>query len=256
MVHAVLDSHAPGVATIDVTHSIPPHDVRTGALTLWRAALWLAPAVILAVVDPGVGTPRRAVALEVAEAATVLVGPDNGLLLPAALLLGRITAAVKLPPAPAAPGATFHGRDVFAPAAGRAAAGTPVERLGRPIDPASLLGEPVPEPRAATGPTAHRNELRAEVLWVDRFGNAQLNVTPAQTGPGPLVVHTTAQDGGKTRTMRIVASYGAIAPDQVALVIDSYGFLSVCCDRRPAAERLDLRPGDAVRIWPARPPEP
>ena len=149
VVHAVLATHAPAADRIDLTHQIPAHDIRAGALTLWRAAPWLVPGVILGVVDPGVGTERRAVAIEVAggvagahpsgahsgdqtagahpaPSPTVLVGPDNGLLLPAAHLLGPITAAVELPPNPDAPGATFAGRDVFAPADGRAAAGTPV----------------------------------------------------------------------------------------------------------------------------------
>ena len=248
MVHAVLDTHAPGVTTIDVTHSIPPHDVRAGALTLWRAAPWLAPAVILAVVDPGVGTQRRAVALDVPAAGTVLVGPDNGLLLPAALLLGRITTAVELPPAPDAPGATFHGRDIFAPAAGRVAAGTPVEELGRLIETASLLGEPVPEPvRLDDRPRAEAPGVEAEVLWVDRFGNAQLNATADPRAPDRWEATTRAEGA---HAVRIVSSYGEIAPDQVALVIDSYGRLSVCCDRASAASRLGLHAGDIVRLRP------
>ena len=255
MVHAVLDTHAPGVTIIDVTHTIAPHDIRAGALTLWRAAPWLAPAVILGVVDPGVGTERRAVAIEVADAGTVLVGPDNSLLLPAALHLGPVTQAVELPPDPGAPGATFHGRDIFAPAAGRAAAGVPLHQLGDPIDPATLAGAPVPE---ATADPA--GSIDAEVLWVDHFGNAQLNATAAQLnitaaqlnaaaahlGPGPLTVHTP----GGTETMRIVASYGAIPPDDHALVIDSYGYLSISSNRRPAAAHLGLRPGDRVLLRP------
>ena len=262
VVHSVLHAHAPSAARVDVTHHIPPHDIRAGALTLWRAAPWLAPGVILAVVDPGVGTKRRAVAIEVAAAGTVLVGPDNGLLLPAALRLGPVTAAVELlpgaptpppgapsaPGAPAAPatsssaplGATFAGRDLFAPAAGRAAAGVPLSDLGTPIDPNTLAGEPVNE--ATVNPAG---DVDAEVLWVDRFGNAQLNATPAHAGPGPLRVSGT---GG--RAARVVVSYGDIAPDDFALVVDSYGFLSICCDRAPAAERLGLAVGDRVRLSP------
>lgn len=239
MVHAVLERHAPGVARIDVTHRIPPHDVRAGALTLWRAVPWLVPGVILGVVDPGVGTQRRAVAIEVASRGAVLVGPDNGLLLPAALHLGPITAAVELPPPPNAPGATFAGRDVFAPAAARAAAGVAVADLGQPIDPETLAGEAVPEPTMAG------SSVEAEVLWVDRYGNAQLNATPAHTGPGPLRVETGREPAG---TMRVVASYDAIGPDDLALVVDSYGYLAICAHRRPAAARLGVGPGDQVRL--------
>lgn len=240
MVHAVLSTYAPAAARIDLTHRIPPHDIRAGALTLWRAAPWLAPGVILGVVDPGVGTARRAVAVEVAGAGAVLVGPDNGLLLPAALRLGTITGAVQLPPNPLAPGTTFDGRDVFAPAAGRVAAGAPLSDLGQAVDPASLAGEPVPEPVI----DPDRGSVEAEILWVDHFGNAQLNATPAHTGPGPLRVRV----GEWEATLRVVASYGAIPPDELALVVDSYGHLSVCSPGRPAAERLGLRPGDQVRL--------
>lgn len=248
MVHAVLRRYAPRAAVVDLTHQIPRHDIRAGALTLWRAAPWLAPGVILAVVDPGVATSRRSVAIEVAGAGTILVGPDNGLLLPAALHLGPITDAVELAEdtpdgveKPITGGATFAGRDVFAPAAGRAAAGVPVAELGRAIAPASLAGEAVPEATPTSG------GIRASVLWVDHFGNAQLNVTPATAGPGPFRVRA---GEGPAIVMRSVRSYEGIAPDELALVVDSYGHLSICCDRRSAADRLGLRPGDAVLLQP------
>ena len=241
VVHAVLHRRAPHASVIDLTHRVPRHDVRSGALTLWRAAPWLVPGVILAVVDPGVGTSRRAVAIEVAGAGAVLIGPDNGLLLPAALRLGSITQAVQLGPSPEAPGATFAGRDVFAPAAGQIAAGTPVADLGPSIDPDSLTGEPV------AAPTRTDAGLEARVLWVDHFGNAQLNATPDDTGTDP--VHVQA-GSGPARRLRIVTSYEAIAPDEFALVVDSYGHLAICCDRRSAADRLALGPDDPVLLRP------
>jgi S-adenosyl-L-methionine hydrolase (adenosine-forming) len=241
VVHAVLHRTAPGAPVVDVTHHVPRHDVRAAALTLWRAAPWLAPGVLLAVVDPGVGTTRRAVAIEVATAGAVLVGPDNGLLLPAAVHLGPITQAVELPPNPDAPGATFAGRDVFAPAAGRVATGTPLSDLGSTIDPDSLAGEPV------HGPDTTPHGIEARVLWVDHFGNAELNATPEDIGPGP--VHVQAA-GGPARQLRVVGSFEAIHPDEFALVIDSYGYVAICCDRRSAAERLALNPGDPVVLRP------
>ena len=241
VVHAVLHRHAPQAQVIDLTHQVERHDVRSGALTLWRAAPWLVPGVILAVVDPGVGTSRRAVAIEVAAAGAVLVGPDNGLLLPAALRLGPITEAVELGPSPEAPGATFAGRDVFAPAAGRTAAGIPVADLGSSIDPESLSGEPV------AAPTRTTDGIEAHVLWVDHFGNAQLNATPDDTGPDPVHVQV---GSGPALHLRIVTSYEAIAPDEYALVVDSYGHLAICCDRRSAAHRLALETGDPVLLRP------
>ncbi|MDQ1565199.1 MAG: hypothetical protein QOF96_79, partial [Actinomycetota bacterium] len=133
---AVVLRAAPTAQIIDVTHNIPPFDVRAGALALARAVQYLPPGVVLAVVDPGVGTDRRAVAVEVE--AGFLVGPDNGLLAPAVAMLGgamRVVALTNPEYQLEAPGATFAGRDIFAPAAGYLAAGTPVERLGELVDP-------------------------------------------------------------------------------------------------------------------------
>ncbi len=243
IVHRVIARRAPGVPIIDLTHQIPAHDVRAGALTLWRAAPWLTPGVILAVVDPGVGTSRRSVAVEVAAAGTVLVGPDNGLLLPAATILGPLTGAVELP-AHHEGGATFAGRDVFAPAAAELALGADLDRLGPAIDRDSLAGMPVPEPHA--GPDG---SLRTEVLWVDRFGNAQLNVRPADLDhPSGLV---DLRGGRYTGPARLVAAYGQLGPDELGLVTDSYGLLAVSCRGASAAARVGLQPGDEV--WIGRP---
>lgn len=232
--------YSPTARVVDVSHLIPPHDIRSGALTLWRSAPWLVPGVILAVVDPGVGTERRAVAVEVAAAGAVLVGPDNGLLLPAAVRLGGPSAAVELPPNLHAPGATFAGRDVFAPAAARAANGEPLAALGRPIDPATLAGQPVSGPQVEDG-----GRLRTEVLWVDRFGNAQLNATPEDVARliGSVAEARTAT---AAHPVRVVRSYGGIGGDEVALVVDSYGLLAISCNRRSAAATVGVAPGDAV----------
>ena len=250
MVHAVLHRTAPHARVIDVTHHIPRHDVTAGARTLWRAAPWLVPGVILAVVDPGVGSDRRAVAIEVATAQAVLVGPDNGLLLPAALHLGPITNAVELAPPRTTDqptGATFAGRDVFAPAAAQLGAGTPLAAVGQTIDPDSLAGEPLP--------VAHETEHGTEaiVLWVDHFGNAQLNATPADTdtvGSGTVELRLEDQPARPALRLRVVTTYEAVAPDDFALVVDSYGYLSICCDRDSAAARLALQPGDRVVLRP------
>jgi S-adenosylmethionine hydrolase len=240
IVHLVIARRAPGVAVIDLTHQLPAHDVRAGALTLWRAAPWITPGVILAVVDPGVGTRRRAVAVEVAGAGTVLVGPDNGLLLPAASSLGPLTAAVELPSRHTG-GATFAGRDVFAPAAAELALGAELSRLGSPIDPGRLVGSPVPEPTG--GPDG---SLRAEVLWVDRFGNAQLNARPADADHlGPIV---DLQAGSHAGPARRVVAYGELDAGEVGLVTDSYGLLAVSCRAASAAARLGLRLGDRIMI--------
>ena len=252
----MLHRHAPGARVVDLTHGVAPHDVRAGAFTLWRAVPWLVPGVILAVVDPGAGPSRRAVALRAGPA--VLVGPDNGLLLPAATRLGGPSEAVELDPAgsaappPAAPpvGVTDAARDLFAPAAGALAAGAALTDVGRPVDPATLTALAVPAPVADP---AGRG-VRAEVLWVDTFGNAQLNLTAADLdrlappAGAPVRLETGAADHRQAVTVRVVASYAEIGEDQFALVVDSYGLLSVSADRRPAGAALGLVAGRAVRL--------
>jgi len=248
---AVVLRAAPSARLIDITHGIPPFDVRAGALALARAVQYLPPGVVLAVVDPGVGTDRRAVAVEVESG--FLVGPDNGLLAPAVAMLGGASRVVSLTNRDyqlEAPGATFAGRDVFAPAAGYLAAGTALEELGDPVDPTSLVPGTVPLPRDDEGRAA------GEVLWIDRFGNAQLNIDPGDLAalgvePGGALEIRCGQD---RRTGRWVGSYAEAGPLELAVVVDSYGLVSLTLDRRPAAEELGLRAGSEVVLGPV--PEP
>jgi hypothetical protein len=241
VVKAVIHDLAPDATIIDLTHGIPPHDVRAGSLALARAIQYVPAGVVLAVVDPGVGTARRAVAVEVAGGAGVLIGPDNGLLAPAVSLAGGAERAVSLTSTEhqlPAPGPTFAGRDVFAPAAAHLCAGVPLEALGDPIDPAGLLPGVVPLTRIEDG------DLHAEVLWVDRYGNAQLNVSPEEVEDyGDRI----GLRMGETRRTGVRAdAYAAIGTGQIGLVVDSYGLVSIALDRRSAAEELRLAPGDTV----------
>ena len=245
VVKSVIRSIAPHVTVVDLTHEIPAHDVRAGGLTLGRAAQYLCPGVVLAVVDPGVGTERRGVAIEVGGGQSYLVGPDNGLLAGAVAMSGGATAAValtnpdyQLP----APGPTFAGRDVFAPAAAHLCAGVPLAGLGDAIDPLSLLPGLVPLTREEEG------TLVGEVLWVDRFGNCQLNVDPDDIAAfGPRVQ---LRWGDDVRTAEVATTYQGIPPGQVGLVVDSYGMLSVCLGRRPAASELRMPVGTEVTLAP------
>jgi S-adenosyl-L-methionine hydrolase (adenosine-forming) len=242
----VLRSLAPEVAVVDLTHDIPAHDVRAGALCLARAVQYLCPGVVLAVVDPGVGTDRRAIALEVGGGQSFLVGPDNGLLAPAVAMVGGADRAVALTNPEyqlRAPGPTFAGRDVFAPAAAHLCDGVPLYDLGDPVDPASLL--------PGVLPVTHLDgdELAAEVLWVDRYGNAQLNVDPDEIDDwGPRIRMRFGNGFGDGRTLVRARAYGDLAPGDVGLVVDSYGLLSVAIPRGSAAERLGLDAGDPVRL--------
>ncbi len=254
VVKAVIRAIAPHVAVGDVTHQIPPHDIRAGALALARSMqyLTLAPAVVLAVVDPGVGSSRRAVAVEAAGGddgetpGAVLVGPDNGLLASAVAMAGGARRAVSLTNAEyhlPAPGATFAGRDIFAPVAAHLCAGVDLAELGELIDPVTLLPGVLPLTREEEGAVV------GEVLWVDRFGNVQLNVDPDDLllMDDPLVLSW----GDKRRTAVRARSYSDLRPGQVGLVTDSYGLVSVALDRRSAAAELKLASGDAVTIKPA-----
>lgn len=242
---SVIRDLAPHATAIDLTHGIRPYDVRAGALALARAIPYVAEGVVLAVVDPGVGTKRRAVAIEVADGAGVLVGPDNGLLAPAVAVAGGATRAVELDD-PAyhlpTPGATFAGRDVFAPAAAHLCLGVDIAELGTPLDPALLTPGMVPLPRHET------DGLHCEVLWVDRFGNCQLNI-----GPDELAALTTADIVTVTvdddrRAARIVSTFAELSAGSIGLVLDSQGMYALALDQRSAAAELHLAQGDAVVI--------
>jgi S-adenosyl-L-methionine hydrolase (adenosine-forming) len=245
VVKSVIRSVAPAAAVVDLSHEIAPHDVRGGGLCLARAAQYLCPGVVLAVVDPGVGTERRAVAIEVGEGASVLVGPDNGLLAPAVALVGGASRVVELTnPAYqlAAPGLTFAGRDVFAPAAAYLCRGVPLDELGPGVDAAGLRPGTLPLTRI------EGDRLHAEVLWVDRYGNAQLNVDPDElAGYGEAVA---LQVGGSTRVARRARTYAELRTGEIGLVVDSYGLVSVAVDRSSAADELRIAAGDPLSLAP------
>jgi S-adenosyl-L-methionine hydrolase (adenosine-forming) len=248
VVKSVIRSIAPHVTVVDITHEVPPYSVKTGALTLARSVQYLCPGVVLAVVDPGVGTTRRGVALQVGEGESYLVGPDNGLLAPAVGLVGGATAAVELDNPDyqlPAPGATFAGRDVFAPAAAHLCAGVPLEELGTGIDTASLLPGVMPLPREESG------SLVGQVLWVDRYGNCQLNLDPEQIeGWDERVQLRWSGPRAGVRTVKWATSFAAHGKGEVGLVVDSYGLLAVAVAEGSAADLLGLEAGDEVALTP------
>ncbi len=235
--HGVIARLAPDVRVIDVTHLVHPGDVTRGAAVLAQTIGHLPAAVHLAVVDPGVGTARRAVAVETPGG--LLVGPDNGLLPWAADALGGIRAAVELTNqdwfGPTV-SRTFHGRDVFAPTAARLAAGAPLADAGDPIDPAGLVR--LPEPVVASGD----GWLEAEVLTVDRFGNVQL-AAPGRTlaGLGPVLrVGEVPAVRGET--------FGSAPAGGLVVYVDSADKVAVAVNGGRATVVLAVTPGDIVRI--------
>ena len=243
---SVIRSIAPHVTVVDISHEIRPYDIKGASLTLARSVQYLCPGVVLAVVDPGVGTQRRAVAIEVGDGQSYLVGPDNGLLASAVGMVGGATGAVELK-APEyqleAPGATFAGRDIFAPAAAHLCAGVPMDDLGPRVDINELVPGLVPLPREESG------ALVGEVLWVDRYGNCQLNFDPGEIdGWGDRVQLRWTRPREGVRTARRATAYEQLEPGQVGLVVDSYGLLSVSVPRGSAAETLGLEAGDELSL--------
>jgi S-adenosyl-L-methionine hydrolase (adenosine-forming) len=237
----VIRSIAPHVTVIDVVHDLPPHDVRAAGLSLVRSVQYLAPGVVLAVVDPGVGTSRRAVAIEVADGEAVLVGPDNGLLAGAVAMVGGASRAVSLTNAEyhlPAPGPTFAGRDILAPAAAHICNGVDLLELGDEVDPMSLTPGLMPLPLEEDG------TLKCEVLWVDRYGNAQLNVGPEDVEAMGDPVRLEMAQG--RRTAWRASTYADLKPGQLGLIVDSYGLVSIALDRRSAAEELHIAAGEGL----------
>ncbi len=246
VVKSVLRDMAPHVTVVDLTHGIRPFDVRGGSLALARAIPYVASGVVLAIVDPGVGTARRAIAVEVAGGEGVLVGPDNGLLAPAVAVVGGADRAVELTNPEhhlPAPGATFAGRDIFAPAVAALCNGVDLAELGPLVDAAVLMPGMVPIPRDEP------DGLHAEVLWIDRFGNCQLNVGPDDLTAGVEV--WTVAIGDERRSARIASAFAELGPGSVGLVLDSQGLYALALDQRSAAGELRLATGDVVLLSPA-----
>ena len=245
VVKAVIRDIAPHAQTIDLTHNIAPFDVRAGSLALARCISYIPSGVIVAVVDPGVGGSRKSIAIEVADGEAVLVGPDNGLLAPAVAMAGGAGRAVVLTNEEyhlQSHGATFAGRDIFAPVAGHLCNGVDLAELGELIDADELLPGMVPLPRQEA------EGLVGEVLWVDHFGNCQLNIGPdeiAEWGPQLQVSF-----GESQRVATRKRTFSDVSTGAVGLVVDSCGMLALVLDQRSAAMDLGIGPGDQITLAP------
>ena len=246
---SVIFDMAPHVHITDITHGIAPFDVRAGALALARSIQYVPAGVVIAVVDPGVGSERKAIAVEVAQGRGVIIGPDNGLLASAVATAGgpdRVFALSNTELHLEAPGTTFAGRDVFAPVAAFLCNGGLLEEVGEELDPASIMPSVIP----LSTDTTHEKYgagLKCEVIWIDRFGNCQLNVGPEDVEHlGPVLRLVVGDD---VRSMSVVSHYAAIAPGALGAVIDSYGMLAICMDQSSAAQQLRLGVTDGVEIY-------
>jgi S-adenosylmethionine hydrolase len=244
--HGVIKAIAPDVEIIDVTHGIPPQQVLQGALVLANTTPYMPQGVHLAVVDPGVGSARRPLALRSADG-RLFVGPDNGLLVPAAERLGGIAEVHELANADYAldiVSRTFHGRDLFAPAAAHLAGGVPLEALGPPVAADALARLDLPE--AEVG----ESRIHATVLYIDRFGNVQLNLTRehlrrAEVTPGTVVEVELALDRYYAVAVRTFAD---ARKGDVILYEDAYKNIALAISGGNAAELFAAAPGQEVRI--------
>lgn len=233
---------APSALLVDLTHEVPAQDVRTGAFLLWTAVeAFLEGSLHLAVVDPGVGSSRKAVAVK-SRRGDVLVGPDNGLLVPALERLGGQVAAVELSePRYWGPqrSRTFHGRDLFAPVVGHLASGVPLEQLGRPV-------ERLEAPFTFPPPAQEQSGLVGEVLHVDTYGNLVTNI-PGELLPERFTVHI----GSAVIRDAPHAHYMAVAPGELLALVGSTGLLEVSAREGSAQAMLGASRGERVRIEPA-----
>jgi S-adenosylmethionine hydrolase len=249
--HGVMAGIAPDARVLDVTHGIPRHDIRSGALVLRRALPYFPAGVHVAVVDPEVGAERRAVALRTAEDDRVLVGPDNGLLIPAAQRFGGVAEAVeitrsthRLEPT----SATFHGRDVFAPVAARLAAGDPLGEAGDPFAPADLVSLELPEARVENG------EVIAHALANDRYGNVILDVAHGQIkGSGLKLGGAVEVDvAGAVARARFATTFADVAPGELLVYEDAQRNLALAVNRGSALGELGLTRDAELRLRPVR----
>ena len=228
-------SIAPNAPIVDVTHNTPPQDVRSGAYLLWSAVeTFPADSIHLAVVDPGVGSPRRGLAIR-AKRGDTFIGPDNGLLIPAVERLGGISLTVELTAREfwrPQPSASFHGRDVFGPVAAHVVNGVPLDRLGPPVSPSDLS-------RAATWPPP--DGLNGQVIHVDTYGNLITNF-PSENLPRAFAVVI-----GDRRVPR-ADYYAAVAPGELLALVGSAGLLEISAREANAAHLTGAVRGTPVRV--------
>jgi S-adenosylmethionine hydrolase len=246
---AVIARIAPGATVIDLTHGVRRHAVREGATILANALPYAPPGVHLAVVDPGVGTPRRAVAVRAGLEERLLVGPDNGLLWPALERLGGAVEAVdvslsrlRLEPI----SATFHGRDIFAPVAAHLARGAPLSEAGEQIPPESLVTLQASQP--AIGP----DRVLAHVISVDRFGNAVLDLADHHLPASGLRMGRSVaiETQGQSQEAVFTLTFADVGVGELLLYLDSHKSVALAVNRGSAAAEMNLAPGDEVVLRP------
>ena len=242
--HGVLKRIAPDSQIIDITHGIRPGHVLQAALTLANTLPYMPAGVHLAVVDPGVGTGRRPLALRDAEG-RLHVGPDNGVLIPAAERFGGVVEVHELANPEYALDSvsrTFHGRDLFSPAAAHLSLGVALAELGPPVDPEALVRLDLPEPEVG------QSRIRATVLGVDRFGNIALNLSREHLDAVAIVPGMRVELAARgNRYYAVAARTFADAPTgELILYEDSYRSVAIAVSRGSAAAVLGVDEGAEI----------
>jgi S-adenosylmethionine hydrolase len=242
----VIKRIAPEAEIIDITHGIAPTNVLQGALVLANTLPYMPAGIHLAVVDPGVGGDRKPVALRGGDE-RLYVGPDNGLLLAAADRIGGVESAVELaePAYRLEPVArTFHGRDVFAPAAAHLAAGVALADLGPELAVDGLVRLELPEPEVGA------RRIRATVLYVDRFGNVQLNLTAAELEQVGIVPGSRVEiEVGFERYFAIAArTFAEVRSGDIVLYEDAYRNIALAINQGNAAEMFHVVVGQDLKL--------
>jgi S-adenosyl-L-methionine hydrolase (adenosine-forming) len=246
--HGVIRTIHPEAQIVDITHGVRRYAVRQGALVLRNTLPFMPVGVHVAIVDPQVGTERRAVALRTADG-RILVGPDNGLLSLAWERCGGVELAVDVSRSPhrlEPVSATFHGRDIFAPVAAHLARGAELADAGDPLAPGDLLAVDLPEPRV------EGDALVVHALVIDRFGNASLDVSHDDlAGTGITLGGTVELEAGGERYLATYAqTFADVRPGELIVYEDAYRTLAVAINRGDAAGTLALRPDAEVRLRP------
>ncbi|MBJ7355114.1 MAG: SAM-dependent chlorinase/fluorinase [Thermoleophilaceae bacterium] len=243
--HGVILRENPGIPTIDLTHGIARQDIRAGAVALADSVPFLpADAVVVGVVDPAVGTDRRAIAVEAADG-KIFVGPDNGLLTEAIERCGGAQAAFEISRSPwclQPISDTFHGRDIFSPVAAKLAAGEPIVASGVAIEHDNLVTLDVPKTSMIDG------DLTTAVLSIDQYGNARLGATPTDVESFALGSRVEIDTDVMRRQATYVRTYADAENGDLLLIVDSTDSLSISVSGGDAAQMLRLEPGKVVRI--------
>jgi hypothetical protein len=239
----VIISINPKARIIDVTHSISPQKIYEGAFVLYSAVKYFPPAIHIGVVDPGVGTARKGIIVECDKG--MLVGPDNGLLIPAGKLLG-LKGFYEIKEKSISQ--TFHGRDIFAPAAARLSLGIEPSELGEPMEKYEEIS--FGEPREL------ESGIKGKIIFIDRFGNLITNIPKdilkfRYGEKMKIKIKTKIKKGDRIFSAKFLKSYGFAKEKELLVAISSSNFLEISCNRGRASDILKMDIGDEFALIPS-----